>query len=81
MSGDSSIAETLKEEVAEIAKAVAADVKAIAAEVAEVAEAVAEGTAELCGDGTSEEVAASPPPAIPSRADEVPGTGRANEQK
>lgn len=78
MSGDSNIAETLKEDVAEMAKAVAADVKAIAAEVAE---AVAEGKAELCGDATTEAAAADPAPAVPPRAAHEGGTGGTDEQK
>lgn len=78
MSGDSSIAETLKEEVAEIAKAVAADVKAIAAEVAD---AVAEGKAELCGDANTEAIAVNPAPAVPPSADQVPDPGRPDGQE
>ena len=44
---DDSIIETIKEEVAEAAKAVVAEVKSIAHEVADV---IAEGKAELCGE-------------------------------
>ncbi|MBI5321974.1 hypothetical protein [Bradyrhizobium sp.] len=52
---DDNIIETIKEEVADAAKAVVAEVKSIAHEVADV---IAEGKAELCGE--DEHPAAAP---------------------
>ena len=75
MSGDSSITGTIKEEVADMAKAVAADVKAIAAEVADT---LAEGKAELCGDAATDAVAVKP---LSPCADEAPRTSGIDEQK
>ncbi len=78
MSGDSSIVETIKEEVAEMAKAVATDVKAIAAEVAD---AVAEAKVEPCGDAAGEAVAVKPVTAVPSREDKTSGTSDVDKRK
>jgi hypothetical protein len=68
MGDDDDIVETIKEEVAEAAKAVVADVKSIAAEVAE---AIAEGKAELCG----EDAHPAPPPRDAAKATSPPTGG------
>ena len=71
MGNDDEIVETIKEEVAEAAKAVVAEVKSIAHDVAD---AIAEGKAGLCGDDAH----AVPPPdeaakaATPAKDDDVP---------
>lgn len=61
MGEEDDIVETIKDEIAEAAKAVVADVKSIAHEVAD---AIAESKAELCGDDTR----AAPPPGDDAKA-------------
>ena len=68
--GDESIVETIKEEIAEAAKAVVAEVKSIATEVTDAVE----GTAALCDEETAprDEAAATSEPA---KDGDAPATG------